>query len=408
MALTGSVGSLTSLAGVASGVPSALVPTPVPDWLDRVKNMNTPLLQLITKASPVDRKHNVLTWGWSSERVLYDQLAGAYTSGGTTLTVDNQSRFQLGDTLMIQDEEFYVTAYASTNQLTVVGAQSGTSAANHADNVGIQILQNAFVQNQTTTTVPIAQGEILTNEWQQMEYMLPASHQRQIFDSFETMGKGPALKYFAKKLMNIEAPKQLERALIRGLKQAQTATVPGLMGGINQPAYTSNRVSVSGVLTSTALMNALEATWLASNDSPDMDIMGHPRMMRRISSWFSGTRVTGNASEDTIRLHFEKIITPWGTLRLISNPNWMQGGTVDGTPEKELNAIMIANFKDFELVPASSDSTWSLGFRPELYNNAWQETAFLRGLYSLRAKNIFTRTYLYGYSVDDTLYPGMI
>ncbi len=69
---------------------------------------------------------------------------------------------------------------------------------------------------------------------------------------------------------------------------------------------------------------------------------------------------------------------------------------------------MIANFKDFVLRPASKDSTWSIGYRDEVYNDAWQRVAFLRGLYSLEAQNIFTRTYLYGFSTTDSDYPGMI
>lgn len=407
MALTGSVGQLTSLGGVSSGIPSALLPTPIPDWLDRVKNAQTPLLQLVSKASPPDRMSNILTWGWSSERVLNDQLAAGYTSGGTTLTVDNQSRFQVNDIIMIEAEIFYVTAYVSTNQLTVVGGQAGTTPANHADNTGIQILANAHLQNGNTTLVPIAQGELLTNQWQQIEYKLASSQQSENFDSFENAGKGTRLKYFAKKLMNIEAPKQFERALIRNLSQAQTATVPGIFGGINQPAYTQNRVTVSGALTVKALMDALQATYMQSADPADMVMMTHPSMARRISSWFSGMREAG-ATDDTVRLHFEKFITPFGTLHLVPNMNWLQGGTVDGTPEKELNAIMIANFKDFEIVPQSSSSTWQLGFRPELTNDAWQQVAYLRGIYSLRAKNIFTRTYISGYSVLDADYAGMI
>jgi hypothetical protein len=411
MAVSTSNVALTSIAGVAGGVPSALAPTPYPEWLDRVKNANTPLLQLITKAGPPDdpRAHAAgLTWGWSSERILYDQLNASYTSGGVTLTVDNNTRFQIGDIVKVEDELFLVTAYVSTTGLTVVGAQGGTSAANHSDNVGVMILGNAFTQNQTTTIVPIAQGEVLSNPWQQMEYKLSSSHQREIFDSFETRGKGSALNYFMKKLLNVEGPKQMERALIHNLSQAQTASVPGIFGGINQPAYTQNRVSVSGALTFTALLNALESTWLQAKDGYDTDIMGHPRMMRRLSSYFSNTR-QADATGDTIRLHFQKFISPLGgTLRLISNPNWVRPGTVDGTPEKELNSIMIANFSDFKLRPASSDSTWKIMYRKEQYNDAWQDVAFLRGLYSLEAQNIFTRTYLYGFSTTDSDYPGMI
>lgn len=411
MAVSTSNVALTSIAGVAGGVPSALAPTPYPEWLDRVKNADTPLLQLITKGGPPSQqaaRAAGLSWGWSSERILYDQLNASYTSGGTTLTVDNNTRFQIGDIIKVGDELMLVTAYVSTTGLTVVGAQGGSSAANHSDNDGVMILANAFTQNQTTTIVPIAQGEVLSNPWQQIEYKLVSSHQSEIFESFETAGKGSRLNYFMKKLLNIEAPKQLERALINNLSQTQTASVPGMFGGINQPAFTQNRVSVSGALTMTALLNAIEATWLQANDSPDVAVMGHPRMMRRLSSYFANTR-QATANETKITMHFQEFVLPLGgTLKLISNPNWLRPGTVDGTPEKELNSIMIANFSDFVLRPASKDSTWQIEYREEKYNDAWQRTGFLRGLYSLEAQNIFTRTYMYGFSVTDSDYPGMI
>lgn len=407
MALTGSVGALTSLSGVSSGIPSTLVPTAVPDWLDRVKNAKTPLLNAITKASPEDGfKMPKLTWGFSSNRVMYDQLNGAYSTTGTTLTVDNQSRFQVGDFIQIESEIFRVTAYVSTTQLTVQFAQGGTTNANHADNCGIQILGPGFIQNQDTTLVPIAQGEILTNEWQQFEFKLSASKQRQIFDSFENRGKGDALTYYTKKLMNVEAPMLLERSLIHGLSQAQSATVAGAMGGVLQPAYTSNRVSVSGALTMKSVSDALESAQLVSEENVDLMVFGHPKGIRRLSSLFSGMRMA-TATEDTVRLHYTSFITDYGKLTFVPVPQWTMPGTVDGSPEVEMNSLLICNPKDFELVPAP-DAAWTLDYVDVPYNTAWQKISYLRGIYSLRAKNIYTRTYLYGYSTTDTDYPSLV
>ena len=109
-----------------------------------------------------------------------------------------------------------------------------------------------------------------------------------------------------------------------------------------------------------------------------------------------------------MRLHFQKFITPWGTVKFIPNPNWVTSQVLDGTPEKELNSIMIANFKDFELTPASSDSVWTVNYRDVPYNDGWYKVSFLRGLYSLKAHNIFRRTYISGFSTTDSDYPGMI
>ncbi len=408
MAGTSSVGALTSLVGVASGIPTSLSPTPIPSWLDRVQGAQTPIFNAITKARAEDGfKQKKLTWGFSSNRILYDQLNGAYTTTGVTLTVDNQSRFQVGDFIKIESEIFRVTAYVSTTQLTVQFAQLGTSNANHADNSGIQILLPGFLENQSAEITPIMQGEIQTNEWQQAEWMLPSSHARQIFDTYENHGKGDALAYFMKKLSKVEAPLQIERALIANpAGQAGTASVAGAFGGILTPAYTTNRTSVSGALTMKALMDALETAQIASEEPVDLTAIGHPRMLRRLSSMFSGSRMA-DANEDTITLHYEKFKTPYGMLTFLPSRNWTQPGTVDGTPEKELNQLLICNPKDFELVPAP-DSEMEILFRDVPYNDAWQKRAFMRTMISLRAKNPLTRTILYGFSTTDTDYPQMI
>jgi len=407
MAATTSVGANTTLSGVASGVPSALVQQSIPTWLDDVQRRDTPLLNAIKKGGPVNQNSTTLSWGWASLRPLNDQLAAAYTSGGTTLTVDNQARFQVNDVIQIENEKFHVTAYVSTNQLTVVGAWEGTSAANHADNAGIMILGPCFRENQDTTLVPITQGEVETNYYQQFEFKLQASHQRQNIDSFETMGRGKALAYYTNKLLKKEGPVLMERTLIHGLRQAQSATVAGTMGGVNQPAFTANRVTTSGALTPTALLDAIYTAWEASEEAADMTMMLHPKMARRVSSWFSGMR-TAEATEDTVRMHFTRFITPYGTLTMMPNRHWVKPGTVDGTPTVELDSILIADFKDFELIPFSSDSTWNISFRRPPYTDFWGDLGFMRGLYSLRAANPYTRTYISGFSTTASDYPNAV
>lgn len=408
MAGTASRAMLNTVGSTAGSMPSDLKPKPVPDWLDRVKNADTPLLQLITKASPPDRMHNVLTWGWSSNRETYDQLAEALDAVETAVDVDNGSRFQVDDLIQVEDELMIVTAIA-TNTLTVIRGAQGSTAATHTDDFGVSILGPATLQGADTNRTPIVQGEVLTNNWRQFEYMLDSAHAREIFDSFETRGKGSALKYFMKKLMEIEAPVLLEKTLISPatLSYADDGTEAGGFAGILNSSFTSNVDTISGALTMNDVMDAIEDTWLASHGGVDLDIMGHPRMMRRLSSMFAGMR-RADATDDTVRLHFEKFITPFGPMRLISNPNWFKPAATAGAVKEELNQIIIANFKDFELVPASADSVWHAGFREEPVTDGWYKEAFLRGMYSLRAKNIFKRTIIKGYSTDDSLYPGLV
>ena len=142
MAGTTSVAASTTLSGVTGGIPSGLVIQAIPTWLDDVQRRDTPLLNSITKAGPANQNSTTLTWGWSSLRPLYDQIAAAIADGTTTtITVDNQARFQINDIIQIENEKLHVTAYVSTNQLTVVRGWEGTTGAAHADNVDIWAIQ---------------------------------------------------------------------------------------------------------------------------------------------------------------------------------------------------------------------------------------------------------------------------
>ena len=61
-----------------------------------------------------------------------------YSATDTTLTVTDGSKFAVGQTVLIESEQLYVTAI-STNDLTVVRGINGTTASTHADGTDISI-----------------------------------------------------------------------------------------------------------------------------------------------------------------------------------------------------------------------------------------------------------------------------
>lgn len=80
-------------------------------------------------------------WGFRE----HSEASGAtvnetYTSSDVTLTVSDGTKFAIGQTLLIESEQVLVTNIA-TNDLTVVRALNGTTAAAHASGVAIGILR---------------------------------------------------------------------------------------------------------------------------------------------------------------------------------------------------------------------------------------------------------------------------
>lgn len=71
------------------------------------------------------------SWGYSDERVTCTATASAIaTTSGTSVTVSSGAEFAVGQTLLIDSEQMYVTAVVSTT-LTVVRGANGTTAATH-------------------------------------------------------------------------------------------------------------------------------------------------------------------------------------------------------------------------------------------------------------------------------------
>jgi hypothetical protein len=92
----------------------------------------------------------------------------------------------------------------------------------------------------------------------------------------------------------------------------------------------------------------------------------------------------------------------------VANNNWIKPAAAAATGSSELDKILIFNPKDVELVPASKDSVWHISIEKEPTTSSWSEIGYLRGMYSIRMNNPYTRTILKGYSVTDSDYPGMI
>ena len=81
-------------------------------------------------------------FGYSESKVDSTSLVNDsdVTATETTLTVDDGTDFQIGQTILIDSEQMYITGIA-THLLTVVRAVNGTTGATHADNATVDIIE---------------------------------------------------------------------------------------------------------------------------------------------------------------------------------------------------------------------------------------------------------------------------
>ena len=80
---------------------------------------------------------------WGYREVTEDSGAdinegGEFSATDTTLTVTDGAQFAVGQTIIIDSEQMYITAIA-TNDLTVARGVNGTTAATHDDSSDISI-----------------------------------------------------------------------------------------------------------------------------------------------------------------------------------------------------------------------------------------------------------------------------
>lgn len=78
-------------------------------------------------------------WGYSDERVVSASLLNeALDTSETAVDVDAGTDFAIGETLLVDSEQLYVTAIA-TNTLTVVRGANGTTAASHLNDAAVSV-----------------------------------------------------------------------------------------------------------------------------------------------------------------------------------------------------------------------------------------------------------------------------
>lgn len=405
MAATITNHAVSSISGDVTPSALFLAPNKV-DWTKSIRRQDTPFQSLIGRKANKDNPISIKKeWAWSYPDADYDQLNGAYTSGGATITLDDASKVQVGSLLIIESEEFLATAVnESTNVVTVTGGYAGTTPANHVDNMSVMILPPAIAENQATPLSPITQGEKDYNYFQQMEWGIQFSHRSKVVPTQETlsMAMGDRGEAQLRKLMEDTIPNLLENALLFGNRYVGTTSAPGTMGGIfNTSSFVTTTASVSGALTYGTLMTYIEqVNRLVPSKEIGKTIMAHPLVIEIISSFFDDIR-RASTTDTKITTHWNEVTNAYGTFKLVPNHKMVKTAA---NGHGVLDKLIFFSEDDLDLVPLSGDSGWSIDPLPE---EGWYTKAAVRGDYTLTAPNPDSRLIISGFSVTRSDYAGL-
>lgn len=411
MAATYTVGNINSISG--SGVPSGLFIVDMQDWHKYVQLDSTPILDMITKdASAPDVPIDKATWGWSAQRPKVDTFGAALANGtDTSITVTTAGLYQVGNILKFTSGEFARVTAVSGTTITISRGFAGSTAAAQANGSGIVIVAPSYKEFDNYEDTPVTQGDTDYNYHQIFQYSIPFSHRAQVIPTYETRGFSAEdrAKWAAQHLSESEVPLDLEYQLIQStLRQQGTQSVSGFMGGIRTSTFIGTvDTSLGGVpLTPKILLDFIQDMKYASKGEIGKQIICHPTVARFMYSWFHSMREMPANSTGKVATYTKFIDTPMGVFEIVPVHTWVNPGAAASTDP--LNQILIANLKDYKLTPLSSKSGWKMYFLNEGELTFWGTEARMRGDYTLRAGNPYTKGLLGGFSVVETDYPAMI
>lgn len=396
--------AMNSYTDAVSGgtTPAALGIVTIPDWTQKLRRTDTPLLKMIggIKASAAPAKPELKSsWGWSLPAPTKDQLAEALDDSETGVDVDHGKYFQVGDVLRVDEEHMLVTGISS-NTLTVTRGFRGTVAATHLDNAPVYIISPAIMENQDDPLSPIIQGEQDYNYPHIMIWSWQFSQRARVTHTWESTNfSGMRDQQELKKKMQQEAPVDLERTLIEGLRwQGVPGATPSTMGGLLQPSYITTQQDLGGdPLTEFDMLEALQTAYrLVGSDAMAKTAMVGTVGKRIVNSWYNDTRRT-SGRDDRISVKWDEIETDFGVIRFVLNYQLDELGRSDH--------MFFVNTENLTLRPYHSSTGWQTG---ALATQGWYTHGFLRGDFTLICKNADEHVLLHGFSTTATDYPSYV
>ena len=216
------------------------------NWAKALEPWKTPLLDKVGFGPPIDQP--IFYFGDSFRPSIEGTVAaGALGSGVTTLnvTAGQGVRFQKYMVLALFDfqaapngalvdpatkELVWVSAEPSTDALTIVRAQGGTSTRAFAAGAKVLVVGTAEPQNQFHTIASVTRGSRSFNYFQRFEGGVSADKAAQNMPTYEH-ATNPMLSDFESE--TLKQKRLLERSLWYGGRQigAPSTPTPAMMGG---------------------------------------------------------------------------------------------------------------------------------------------------------------------------------
>lgn len=228
-------------------------------------------------------------WFDKAQPSRYDAVnhVTAYTSGATTITVDDGTKFRAGDIVMdVTTGEHLRVASISTNDLTVARGYGSTAATTISDDEVLVILGNAYAENADVGTARTSDTTKRTNYTQIFREPFAVTGTE---ESTELYAEANDLASLRKEHLQIHM-KDIERAFFFGEAKEDTSTIgtgaPIRTTGGLKSMLSTNLKDASGALTEAEFEDWVRMLFVNGGEKK-MGFLS-PLVASAVNSWAAG------------------------------------------------------------------------------------------------------------------------
>lgn len=396
-------GQNTFNTGSGGSTPSANKIVTVKTWAEALEPRRTPLLTKIGFGDPLDQRP--WYWGQSQRTAKETTLGEAVSIAETEIDLASGAGVlcQVGSVLEVVDfiagsttildqstREIMIVTDISTDTVTVLKAQGGTTDQAHASGAKVFIIGSAEIENGTHSLSAISRGFQFYNYFQRFQGGVSADKAVQNMPTWEH-----PTNVMLSDFKDVTADKklELEMAVWRGGRQAGSTTVPALMGGMDT-FITTNVTNLAQAKITFRLLEA-ELRDLARNTD------GGPEGLTLLMSYNTAAIFDlaidsirqATASDNKITLALEKVAFRFGTFDIMVS-HWCRDGVIYGVrPEK----MKVHPFKGLD---------WHIGKKEGAVHGVDKDEMYISGDFTLVLQNEAAMFKIHTFNEDLTAYEG--
>jgi hypothetical protein len=325
----------------------------VVDYVEALAPMDTPLLKMISKGKSYNQQK--IEWITGADVEHTATLNEALDTSETDVTLDSgqAARVQVYQTIAVYEldansepdfstrEIMWVTAVnTTTDVLTVVRAQGGTSAGSFSDGAFVEILATAVPEGEDFVVSPDAFGTFYHNFFQLVQKGARITEEANVTPNWEFQNGNHIARIM--KRVGMRAKRELEKSIVQGGKQQGTnasgaSQRPGMMGGINDFVVASGDVTdLNGrILTPYDIEQAGANLWDSVGDAGAKRLLMSMTSARMLDGILNKYR-QGDLDDTNVNLTFRKFETRFGTFEIVPT-RWIPEGIILGINSDELS-----------------------------------------------------------------------